>query len=73
MGQKIKKIKKKHYSCAAHFINIRLQKKYFVNSYLLNDFDQVLENLSSLSYVFVGNDCSCKVSQNVWAHGLDGI
>lgn len=54
-------------------INIRLQKKYFVERYLLNDFDQVLKNLSSFSYIFVGNNCSCKVSQNVWAHGLDGI
>lgn len=41
--------------------------------YLLNDFHQVLQHLPSLSYVFVGDDCSREVSQDVWAHCLDGV
>lgn len=45
----------------------------FLCFYLLNDFHQVLQHLSSLSYVFVGDDCSREVSQDVWAHCLDGV
>ena len=41
--------------------------------HLLNDFHQVLEHLSPLSNIFVGDHCCCKVSQYMWAHCLDGI
>lgn len=41
--------------------------------YLLNDFHQIFKHLPAFSYIFVGDDCSCKVPQDVWAHCLDGI
>lgn len=53
-------------------MNMRLHQKLW-SRYLLNDFDQVLENLSALPHVFVGDDCSREVPQNVRAHSLDGI
>lgn len=59
-------------SRAAAVVNMRLHQKLW-RRYLLNDLDQVLENLSALPHVFVGDDCSREVSQNVRAHGLDGI
>lgn len=59
-------------SRAAVVMNVRLRQKLW-SRYLLNDLDQVLENLSALPYIFVGDDCSREVSQNVWAHSLDGI
>lgn len=41
--------------------------------YLLDNFDQVLEDLPTLAHVLVSDDSCGQVAQNVWAHGLNGI
>lgn len=55
------------------FLILHLYKNVFVWTNLLNNFHQVLEHLSALPHVFVGDDCGCEVSENMWAHCLDSI
>lgn len=41
--------------------------------YLLDDLDQILEDLPALTDVLVGDDGGGQVTQDVGAHGLDGV
>lgn len=41
--------------------------------YLLDDLHQILQNLSTLADILVSNDGCGQVTQDVGAHGLDGV
>lgn len=41
--------------------------------YLLYDLDQIFQDLPPLTNVFVCDDSCGQVTQNVWAHGLNGV
>lgn len=41
--------------------------------YLLDDFDQIFQDLPALTHILVSDDSCGQVTQNMWAHGLNGI
>lgn len=50
-----------------------VNRKKKIMKYLLDDLHQILQNLSTLADVLVCNDGRSQVTQDVGAHGLDGV